>query len=43
VRGKNGEMVAQRFLTRVEYNPQLSAAIFDASATYDPAVRKGKR
>jgi hypothetical protein len=42
VRSKNGEMVAQRFLTRVEYNPQLSASIFDASVTYDPAARKGK-
>ncbi len=43
VRSKNGEMVAQRFLTRVEYNPQLSASLFDASVTYDPAAQKGKR
>ncbi len=37
VRAKNGEMAAERFLTRVEYNPQLSASLFDASATYKPA------
>jgi hypothetical protein len=43
VRGKNGDMVAQRFLTRVEYNPQLSASLFDATVAYDPANQKGKR
>lgn len=43
VRGKNGEMVAQRFLTKVEYNPPLSASMFDASVTYGPASQKGKR
>ncbi len=37
VRAKNGEMMAERFLTRVEYNPQLSASLFDASVTYHPA------
>jgi len=43
VRGKNGEMVAQRFLTKVEYNPPLNASMFDASVTYDPASQKSKR
>ena len=43
VSGKNGDMVAQRFLTRVEYNPQLKASLFDATVTYDPAAQKGKR
>jgi hypothetical protein len=37
VRAKNGEMMAERFLTRVEYNPQLSAALFNVSVTYKPA------
>lgn len=43
VRGKNGDMVSERFLTRVEYNPPLSASLFDATVTYDPATRKEKR
>ena len=43
VRGKNGDMVSQRFLTRVEYNPQLKTSLFDATVTYDPAARKRKR
>ena len=43
VRIKNGEMVAQRFLTKVEYNPQLNASLFEAKVTYDPASQKGKR
>lgn len=37
VRAKNGEMIRQQFLTRVEYNPQLSASLFQASVTYKPA------
>jgi hypothetical protein len=43
VRGKNGEMVAQRFLTKVEYNPQLNASLFEATVSYNPANQKGKR
>jgi hypothetical protein len=43
VRGKNGDMASQRFLTRVEYNPQLKASLFDATVTYDPATQKRKR
>ena len=40
VRAKNGEMIRQQFLTSVEYNPQLSASLFQASVTYKPAARK---
>jgi hypothetical protein len=43
VRSKNGDMVLQWFLNRVECNPQLNASLFDATVTYDPAVQKGKR
>jgi hypothetical protein len=43
VRSKNGEMVAQRFLTKVEYNQPLNASLFDASVTYDPASHQRKR
>ncbi len=40
---RNGEVTAQRFITHVEYNPQLNASLFEATVTYDPQNLKGKR
>ena len=41
VRGKNGDMVSQRFLNRVEYNPQLRASLFEANVTKGSSPAKG--
>jgi hypothetical protein len=36
----NGEMAAQRFLTRVVYNTGVADSLFTAKVTYDPEAKK---
>jgi hypothetical protein len=43
VHTRNGEIASQRFITKVEYNPQFSASLFEAKVNYDPQNLKGKR
>ena len=38
VHTRNGEITSERFLTKVEYNPQLSPSLFDARVTYNPGT-----
>ena len=35
-RKKDGLMVTQRFISKIEYNPPIADSIFDAKVTYDP-------
>lgn len=40
---RNGEITFQRYVTKVEYNPQLSPSLFEAKVTYDQKKLEGKR
>jgi hypothetical protein len=42
-RTKNGDMTNQRFINEVHYNVPVADSMFDASVTYDPYKRSGKR
>ena len=42
-RGRNGDMMNQRFINTVKYNQNLPDSMFEAHTSYDPNVKRKKR
>jgi hypothetical protein len=40
---RNGEVISQRYVSKVEYNPPLSSSMFEAKVSYGPNNLGGKR